>query len=35
MAIEMVRKAGACFSDVNFMSCITIAKQDHAVANKK
>ena len=27
MAIEMVRKAGACFSDVNFMSCITIAKR--------
>jgi hypothetical protein len=27
MAFEMARKAGACFSFVNFMSCITIAKQ--------
>jgi hypothetical protein len=26
MAIEMACKAGACFSVVDFMSCITIAK---------
>jgi len=27
MAFEMARKAGACFSVVDFMSCITVAKQ--------
>jgi hypothetical protein len=27
MAIEIARKAGACFSYIDFMSCITIAKQ--------
>ncbi len=27
MAFEMAREAGACFSVVNFMSCITVAKQ--------
>ena len=27
MAIEMARKAGPFFSDVNFMSCITVAKR--------
>jgi len=26
MAIEMARKAGACFSVVYFLSCITVAK---------
>ena len=26
MAFEMARKAGACFSVVDFMSCITVAK---------
>jgi len=26
MTLEMARKAGACFSVVNFMSCITVAK---------
>jgi hypothetical protein len=26
MAIEMAHEAGACFSVVDFMSCITIAK---------
>ncbi len=27
MAIEMAREAGAFFSVVNFMSCITVAKR--------
>ena len=27
MATEIARKAGACFSVVNFMTCITIAKR--------
>jgi hypothetical protein len=27
MAIEMASKGGACFSVVNFMACITVAKQ--------
>jgi len=27
MAFKMARKAGACFSAVDFMSCITITKQ--------
>jgi hypothetical protein len=26
MAIKMAREAGACFSFINFMSCITVAK---------
>jgi hypothetical protein len=26
MAIEMAREAGACFSFVDFMSCVTVAK---------
>jgi len=27
MAFEMAREAGACFSVVDFMSCITVAKR--------
>ena len=27
LTFEMARKAGACFSFVDFMSCITTAKQ--------
>jgi hypothetical protein len=27
MAIEMARKAGPFFSDIDFMSCITVAKR--------
>jgi hypothetical protein len=27
MALEMARDAGACFSVVDFMSCITVAKR--------
>jgi hypothetical protein len=33
MAFEMAREAGACFSFVDFMSCITIAKHDHIMVH--
>jgi hypothetical protein len=30
MAIEMVREAAACFSVVDFLSCITVAKYQNS-----
>ena len=33
MAIEMAREAGASFSFVDFMSCITVAKLNHVMVH--
>jgi len=33
MTFEMAREAGACFSVVDFISCVTVAKHDHVMVH--